>query len=490
MVNVAIPALARELHASDSHLQWIVDSFNLVFGALLISAGSISDRFGRKQMLIAGMALFGIASYAGGLANNWSELIISRSFMGLGAAMCFPATLSILTNVFKERKEKAAAIGIWGAATGMAIALGPISGGWLIEHFTWNSIFYAMGPVGLLSVLMSSFFVPNSKDPLAHRIDLAGLVLAAATMATLVYTIIEAPTNGWLSGKSLTGFGVAIVLLTLFILQEIKTDYPMLDIRIFSDMRFSAASLAITVGFFALFGFTFLVVQYFQVVKGYAPLATGFRVLPVAVTFALGAVLGTRFAVKFGNKVIVTLGLGLVTVFYLWISHSQSVSTSYLTIAGEMVLMGTGMGLMSTSATESIMGSVSEAKAGVGSAVNETARLVGGTLGLAVIGSVYDSIYVRGLHRFTDSHLPALLSHTASKSIQGAYGVAQGVSNQGNKQLAHLLITSANDAFMHAFRVSCLSAGVFVAVGALISLKYLPAHPSEISDNKDKSLAG
>jgi MFS family permease len=292
----------------------------------------------------------------------------------------------------------------------MAIAMGPIAGGWLIEHFTWNSIFYAMGPVALFSVVMSTFFVPNSKDMSPHRIDIPGLILAASMMATLVYTIIEAPTNGWLSNKSVLGYVLSALLLGLFIWQENRTKYPMLNVRIFADMRFSAASLAISVGFFALFGFTFLVVQYFQVVKGYSPLQTGVRILPVAFTFALGSVIGTRFAVKLGNKAVVAFGLSLVTIFYMWIAKFQNVHTSYLIIACEMVLMGTGMGLMSTGGTESIMGSVSAEKAGVGSAVNESARLVGGTLGLAVIGSVYDSMYVHKLRGFADSHLPNALA--------------------------------------------------------------------------------
>ncbi len=480
IVNVAIPSLARQLRASDSHLQWIVDAFNLVFGALLISAGSISDRYGRKGMLIGGMALFGAASYAGGLSHSWNQLIVARSVMGLGAAMCFPATLSILTNAFKDRKEKAAAIGIWGAATGMAVAVGPVVGGWLIERFTWNSIFYMMAPIAVISVVMSFLFVPDSKDPNSHKTDLPGLVISVAMMATLVYTLIESPTNGWGSSKSLSGYALSIALFVLFIWQERRVQNPMLDVRIFLDMRFTAASQAIAIGFFALFGFTFIIVQYFQVIKGYSPLQTGVRILPIAFAFAVGSILGTSMAVKVGNKIVVTAGLTLATLFYLWIAKFQVVDTSYLRISLQMIVGGLGMGLLSTGSTEAIMGSVSEDKAGVGSAVNESARLLGGTLGLAVIGSVYDSMYVRGIHSYAYSHLPISLAHESAQSVQGAYGVIHQLATSGNSATAVALKSVVQNAFMHGLRTACFTGATFVLFGALISLIYLPAHPSKI----------
>jgi EmrB/QacA subfamily drug resistance transporter len=484
IVNVAIPALARELKASDSHLQWIVDAFNLVFGALLISAGSISDRFGRKGMLVGGMAIFGAASYLGGLSHSWNQLIAARAVMGLGAALCFPATLSILTNVFKDRKEKAAAIGIWGAATGMAVAVGPIVGGWLLENFTWNSVFYVMAPIAIISVVMSFFFVPDSKDPDSHTIDIFGLVLSVGMMGTLVYTLIQAPTNGWGSSKSIVGYSTAFILLLIFIWQERRVSHPMLDVRIFTDMRFTAASQAIAIGFFALFGFTFIIVQYFQVIKGYAPLQTGVRILPIAFAFVAGSIIGTQAAVKAGNKVVVTTGLTLATVFYLWIAKFQVVDTSYLRISLQMVVGGLGMGLLSTGATEAIMGSVSEEKAGVGSAVNESARLLGGTLGLAVIGSVYDSMYVHRIHSYAYTHLPNALAHTATKSVQGAYGVIQGLTASGQSGTAMTLRGVVQNSFMHGLRTACFTGAMFVLFGALISLLFLPAHPSKISINK------
>src|ERR1700722_4974530 len=282
LVNVALPALVRELHATTTQLQWVVDSYNLVFAALLLTFGSLSDRFGRKGMLLAGLTVVGAASLAGGFTTDPAQLIAARSVMGLGAAMTFPATLSLLSNVFTERRERARAIGLWGAIAGVAIAMGPIVGGWLLEHFSWASIFIAMAPVAAAAVILAALIVPASKDPDAAAPDVPGLVLSSATMALLVFTIIEAPAYGWAGARSLAGFAGSAVLLALFIVRERQAAQPMLDVRLFRNPRFSAASGAVTVSFFTLFGFIFLITQYFQFVRGYGPLSTGVHLLPVA----------------------------------------------------------------------------------------------------------------------------------------------------------------------------------------------------------------
>src|SRR5215475_10796366 len=255
LVNVALPAMVRELHATTTQLQWVVDAFNLVFAALLLTFGSLSDRLGRKSMLLAGLAVFGIASFVGGFTTDPAQLIAARSVMGLGAAMTFPATLSLISNVFTERKERARAIGLWGAIAGVAIATGPIVGGWLLEHYSWAAIFIAMAPVAAAAAVTVALAVPASKDPDAAAVDIPGLVLSAAAMALLVFTIIEAPDYGWGSPRSIAGFAVGAVLLAAFIGWERRAAHPMLDVRLFRNMRFSAASGAVTVAFFTLFGF-------------------------------------------------------------------------------------------------------------------------------------------------------------------------------------------------------------------------------------------
>src|SRR5262252_1334321 len=306
MVNVALPAMVRQLHATTTQLQWIVDAYNLVFAALLLSFGSLSDRFGRKGMLLAGLAVVGAASLAGGFTTTPAQLIAARAVMGLGAAMIFPATLSLISNVFTERSERARAIGLWGAVAGVAIAMGPIVGGWLLEHFSWASIFTAMAPVAAVAAVFAAIVVPTSKDPDAAAPDIPGLVLSSAFMALLVFTIIEAPTYGWSAARSIAGFAGSAVLLAAFILRERSAAHPMLDVRLFRNMRFSAASGAVTISFFTLFGFIFLITQYFQFVRGYGPLSAGVRLLPVAVAVGIGSVAGTQLAVRAGTKLVVT----------------------------------------------------------------------------------------------------------------------------------------------------------------------------------------
>ena len=324
LVNVALPALVRELHATTTQLLWVVDSFNLVFAALLLTFGSLSDRFGRKGMLLAGLTVFGAASLAGGFTTDPAQLIAARSVMGLGAAMAFPATLSLISNVFTERRERARAIGLWGAVAGVAIAMGPIAGGWLLEHFSWASIFIAMAPVAAAAAFVVALVVPTSKDPQAAAPDIAGLVLSSATMALLVFTIIEAPAYGWGAVRSLAGFAASAVLLAAFIVRERRAAHPMLDVRLFRNMRFSAAGAAVTVSFFTLLGFIFLMTQYFQFVRGYGPLSAGVHLLPVALSVGAGSVAGTQLAVRAGTKLIVTTGLVAMAGFYGWVAATTS----------------------------------------------------------------------------------------------------------------------------------------------------------------------
>src|SRR5438876_593977 len=308
IVNVALPTLVRELHASNSQLQWIVDAYSLVFAALLLASGSLSDRLGRKGFLLAGLAVFGLASVAGGLTSSPGQLIVARCFMGLGAAMIFPATLSLISNVFTERGERARAIGLWGATIGAAIALGPIVGGWLLEQFSWTSIFFAMAPVAFVGAALVAWSVPTSRDPGATKTDGPGLVLSSAAMALLTYTLIEAPNYGWSSGRSLAGFAVAAGLFAAFIVRERTAKEPMLDVSLFRNLRFTAASGSVTVAFFGISGFIFLITQYFQFFKGYGPLSAGVHLLPVATAVGVSSVVGTKLAVRLGTKVVVATG--------------------------------------------------------------------------------------------------------------------------------------------------------------------------------------
>ncbi len=482
IVNVALPTLVRQLHASDSQLQWVVDAYNLVFAAFLLACGSLSDRLGRKGMLMAGLALFGAASAAGGLCSSTGQLIAARCAMGLGAAMVFPSTLSLISNVFTERIERARAIGLWGATAGMAIALGPIVGGWLLERFSWSSIFFALAPVALAGIVLVARLVPTSRDPHAPPLDRPGVVLSTAAMALLVYTIIEAPEYGWGSARCLAGFALALALLVAFVARERSARAPMIDLALFGNPRFTAACGAVTIAFFTLLGFIFLITQYFQFIKGFDPLSAGVHLLPVAASVGVSSVLGTRLAVRFGTKLIVTLGLACVSSFYLWVS-TASASTAYGTIAAQMVLYGVGMGLTSAPATEAIMGVVSREKAGVGSAVNDATRLLGGTLGVAVIGSVYASLYAGRLTHSLAGRLPAGLIRAARGSVGAAFAVAQRTRELGHAAAGRLLHTLATHAFIHGLSGGCLVACGVALAGAAMAAALLPAQPLQLAEH-------
>jgi EmrB/QacA subfamily drug resistance transporter len=482
IVNVALPSLVRQLHASNSQLQWVVDAFNLLFAGSVLAVGSLSDRFGRKGMLLAGLSVFGLASVAGGLMDSPGQLIAARAVMGVGAAMVFPSTLSLISNVFTERRERARAIGLWGAITGAAIALGPIVGGWLLELSDWRSIFFAMAPIAAVAALLAASYVPTSRDPHAPRTDRAGFALSTAMIALLVYTVIEAPNHGWGSTRTLGSFAVTAVVAAAFVAWERRTEQPMLDLSLFSNPRFTAASASVAISFFALSGFILLVTQYFQFLKGYGPLSTGVRLLPVASSVAISSILGARLAVRFGTKLVVASGLFAMAAFYLWVATS-SVTTGYGTIAAQMLVGGTGIGLTSAPATEAIMGVVPKAKAGVGSAVNDATRLLGGTLGVAVIGSVYASLYASRLTSALPIGLPATLARTAHASVGAALTTASKLGAASHPALASAIHNAASSAFLHGFSAANYLAAGVSAAGVVMALALLPAQPTASGDD-------
>jgi EmrB/QacA subfamily drug resistance transporter len=481
IVNVALPAMVRQIGATTTGLQWVVDAYNLAFAALVLIAGSLSDRLGRKGMLLAGLGVFGAASLAGSFAASSGELIAARAVMGLGAAMMFPATLSLLTNVFTGRRERAIAIGLWGATTGVGIATGPIIGGWLLEGFWWGSVFVFMAPVAAVVAAVVAWAVPTSRDPRTPPVDWRGLVLSAAGMGLLVLGVIQAPGWGWGSPRAIGVLAAGAALLAVFVAAEGRAAHPMMDVALFRNPRFTAASGSVAIAFFAINGFIFLMTQYFQVVKGYGPLSTGVRLLPVAGAVAVAAVAGTRLAVRIGNKIVVGAGLAAFCAALAWTS-TVSQATSYGLIAVMGALLGIGMGLTQAPATEAIMGAVPTEKAGVGSAVNTATRLFGGTLGVAVIGSVAASLYLSRLTATLPAGLPARAVTAARGSVGGAAIAAQQISKAGLAPLAHRLGDAAVLAFMHSFAGGCLVAAGVAAAGALVAGFLLPARPKERPD--------
>src|SRR5689334_6709761 len=429
IVNVALPDLARQLGASTRDLQWIVDGYNLAFAALVLTAGSLGDRFGRRPALLVGLGGFATASAVGALMGSPEALIAVRFAMGAFAALIFPTTLSVITNAYPDRSERAKAIGVWGAVTGLGVAVGPVTGGLLLAHFGWPSVFVALVPVALIAAALAYKLVPESSNPQEARIDGPGLAASTAFIGVLVYTIIEAPSKGWTAPASIAGFAIAAAAAAIFVFVERRRENPMLDVTLFRTPAFSAASGAVTVAFFALFGFIFLITQYFQFIRGYGTLSTGVRILPVAITIAIGSVLGAQLSQRLGTRVIVMTGLLIFGSAFAWISVSTA-DMPYARIVAQMVLMGIGLGLTSTPATESILSVLSPAKAGVGSAVNDATREAGGTLGVAVIGSVFTSIYTHHLSTTQVAQLPHQASEAAKNSVAAAIqmpGVHQAV---------------------------------------------------------------
>ncbi len=477
IVNVALPSLVRELGATTTNLQWVVDGYTLVFAALILAAGSLSDRVGRKGVLLAGLGVFATGSLAGSLCQSPGQLIAARAVMGIGAAAIFPSTLSLIANIFTERAERAKAIGLWGATTGVGVAAGPIVGGWLLGNFWWGSVFVFMVPIAAAVAALVAFAVPSSKDPSAAPIDWPGLVLSSAGMGTLVLSIIQAPNWGWGSSRTLALIAAGLVILTAFIVVEQRTARPMLDVTLFRNPRFTAASGSITIGFFTLAGFTFLITQYFQFVKAYSPLGTGVRLLPVAVSIAVTSLAGTKLAVRIGNKAVVAAGLALFGVCMLWIAVNSG-STSYVAIAGQMIVGGGGLGLVTAPATEAILGAVPTDKAGVGSAVNDATRLFGAALGVAVIGSVAASLYGSRLRSTIPGGLPSRAAAAARGSVGGALVAAQSLRHAGLAATAHNLSGAAVGAFLHSLNGGCRVAGAVALAGAVIAAALLPSRPA------------
>ena len=484
IVNVTLPTLVRDLDATTRELQWIVDAYLLVFAALVLAGGSLSDRFGRRATLLVGLAVFGLANAAAGLCETPEQLIAARAVAGIGAAAVFPTTLSILSQVFTDRAERAKAIGLWGASGGLAVAFGPVTGGALLEQFWWGSTFLAKVPVALLAIALVLRWVPESRDPAAPRLDVPGLVLSALALVTLVFTIIEAPERGWISALTLSGFVLSVLLFIGFVRREQRTAEPLLDLALFRDRRFTAASLAITIAFFALFGFIFLIPQYFQFVRGYGALEAGVRTLPVALCIAVGSVAGTMLVVRLGNKLVVTAGLLSLSIAYAW-SSTASAATGYSEIVCQMVFLGLGMGLTSAPATESIMGAVQTEKAGVGSAVNDATREVGGTLGVAVIGSVFASLYAADVVEVS-GQLPEGVADTASESI----GAASLLAAELPGGPAQALRAAAEAGFFSGLQAGCLVASGVALFGAVVVARALPARPAELRPDPSSTPSG
>jgi MFS transporter, DHA2 family, multidrug resistance protein len=467
ILNVALPTLVDSLHASSSALQWIVDGYTVVFAGLLLTAGSVGDRFGRRGALSAGLIVFGVESAASGMATNTSQLIALRALTGIGAALIFPATLSIIANVFPDARERQRAIAIWAATGGIGVGLGPVAGGLLLRWFSWGSVFWVNVPVCAVALIAGRAFVPTSRDPEHSPLDGLGVFLSIVGLSTLVYAIIEGPALGWSSRNVTVGFAVAVTALASFVVAELRSAHPMLDLRLFRNPRFTAASLAMTTLYFCLFGTIFFQTQHLQFVLGYDPLGAGLRILPFAAVLIVVANATPRLVNRVGTRAVVTTGLLIVAVSMAG-RVGFTTHTTYTGILITQCLFALGMGLTIAPATASIMGAVPSARAGVGSAINDTTRQVGGALGVAVMGSIGASLYRRSIGRAAAAaHLPARALDSVGSTLAASSRLPAGTRAA--------TIDAAHHAFIRGLTISSLVGVVIALVGAAIAARFLPA---------------
>ncbi len=474
VLNVALPTLSKELHATSSQLQWMVDAYSLIFAGLLFTAGAVGDRYGRKGIFQAGLVLFGLVSaYAAFVANSAGAVIAARGITGLAAAMIMPATLSILTNVFPP-KERAKAVGIWAGIVGVGVAIGPLLGGLLLDHFSWHSVFTINIPVVIITLLAAAWLVPRTADPSHASIDPLGGVLSTVGLIALVYAIIEAPNYGWLSARTLVIGGLGIVILAVFTWWQMRTKHPMLDVRLFKNRAFSISSLSIGLVFFALYGVFFSFSLFLQLVRGYSPLESAVRMLPIAAVLAFASPASTPLANRFGKRRVVAGGMFIVAIGIFTFS-TVGINSSYLHLVIGMVIMAFGMGLAMSPTTDLLMSSVPKARAGMGSAMNDTARELGGSLGVAVLGSLLASAYVHNVAKIT-TNLPQQIKTVAESSLAGGLAVSQQLPAPAGEIFSLGIKTS----WMNGFHRSLLIGSVVILIASIVAYLGLPEHAADV----------
>ena len=473
VLNLAMPTISTKLGSTLSGMQWIVDAYILVFAALLLTMGSIGDRIGRKRTLQAGLIVFGCFSLGAALSRSTGMLIAMRAIMGIGGAMIMPSTLSILTATFRDPKERGQAIALWAAVFALGLGIGPLVGGWLLEHFSWSSVFYINLPIVGVGLIGGYIFIQDSRDEHPSKIDLPGSILSIAGLFALVYGIIEAGQSSWTAHNVLYAFGAAVVLLGAFAYWEWRSPNAMLPIAFFKNMSFTGANIALTLVAFALMGSMFFMGQYLQTVQNYTPLQTGVRMLPMAFMSFAAAVMSARVAHRIGTKFTVALGILISAGGLFYLSQVVEVNTSYPMVLLGMVIMSLGIGSTMSPATNSIMGSIPVRKAGVGSAMNDTTRQVGAALGVAVLGTLMNSVYISKINALKDtlSSTPQVFEAVRS-SIQRAHYVAQKIADP---QLSQMIVTKADEAFVSGMVRATLIAAIIMAGASVVTLIILPS---------------
>ncbi|MEU4645334.1 MFS transporter [Micromonospora sp. NPDC023814] len=469
ILNVALRTLADPVHglgASQGELEWSINSYTLVFAGLLFTFGVLGDRAGRKRFLLVGLVLFGLASLLSAYAQSPAQLVAARALMGVGGAAIMPVTLSIISNVFDPR-ERGRAIGVWAGAVGLAVAIGPILGGALLEHYWWGSVFLINVPVVVLGVVLVAILVPESRDPNPGRVDVVGVLLSVVGLVALTYGIIDGGEHGFDRPVVWAAILGGLAVLAWFVAYERRSDHPSLDVRLFRVPRFAAPVAIVGLIFFAAMGVMFFSSFYLQLVRGYSPLETGLLFLPFAVAQLVFAPRSAAMVRRYGGKAVAVVGLAL-TVVALGAFAFVGASTPIWVVLVFFFLQGAGMANIMPPATESIMSALPREKAGVGSAVSNTVRQVAGALGVAVLGSVLSAVYRADVDSALRD-LPAGAREAAGESISGAYAAAGQLG-----PAAPQLIAVADEAFVAAMHWAAGLAAAVAAVGILVVLRWMP----------------
>ena len=479
-LNVALPSLSEQLQATNSQLQWMVNAYSLVFAGLLFAAGNFGDRYGRKGILQLGLVVFGLSTaYAAVFAESANQLIIARVFMGAGAAMVMPATLSIITNIFPAH-ERAKAVAAWAGISGAGAAIGPLLSGFVLEHYSWNAVFAVNVPFVLVALALGAFLVPRSRGEHDTPLDLLGAVLSAVGLSVVVYAIIEGPTHGWLSPMTLGVAALGLFTIVVFILHELRTEHPMLDVRLFRIGAFGTSSLVLTLVFFALMGTFFSMSQMLQLVWGYSPLEAAVRLLPISVAMMVAAPQSAKLAARFGKRRVVAIGMWMIAGGVVVVSRI-GVEPNYAVLVGGLFVMAYGMGTAMSPTTDLLMSSVPRKQAGMGSAMNDTTRELGGSLGVAIFGSLLASRYAAGLAEALRS-VPESAQSVASGSLAGALRVSSEAGSNGAA-----LAAAAKSAWVEGFQFSLMVAAVVVAAAGLVAWNFLPDQAADLPIAEDLS---
>jgi len=470
VLNVALPTIVRDLGATTTELQWIVDAYVIVFAGLLLSVGSLADRIGRKKVFLIGLVLFAAGSVWAAYSGSVGMLIAARAGMGVGGAFMMPSTLSLITSIFTDTTERQRAIGLWAATTGVGAALGPIVGGLLLSRFWWGSVFLINAPIAVLGFAFAIPLIPDSRNPDAKPLDPVGVVLSIAGFGLLLWSLIEAPVRGWTSVRVLTAGVGGLAVLALFVVWELRSAHPMLNMRFFRKRELSGAIASVGLATFGLYGALFLLTQWLQFSLGYSALKAGVCVLPAAGAIAIVAPLSTLGMRLAGIKYTIAAGLLIDFAGFFQISGATAAS-GYGSVVFGIVLLGVGTGLVIPAATESVMGSLPAGDLGVGSAINGTFLQVGGALGVAVIGSLLTTRYTDDITAtLAPYHVPA----AALNAIKGSLGGALEVAARAGGTLGAELANVAREAFVSGMDLG-LRVGAFVVLGGcLVALIALP----------------